>query len=273
MSQIILFQISPRIRTTRDQCNSWKVSTLPFKPAFSYHESKLTVLLTSKSSYGTDNSIKVSSANVLEALMKPVVVSNANHQTRSLDLTWGSIFMSNFVSDIVRRGEKHSGWTKDSVAFKYSLTCIVRHLWQLDPSRFKMSLFLCLFSLALYSAGSLAAPSPSQNIILRDLAVPRFFGAAANTTFLFHDVNYTKVIETQVGSVLFPNKPNFDLTLPSVLFSLQRMKVSPFDAVRSPVLLKCYSFASEMGIYRTKTQWLWFYRRRRDCAFRWEREC
>ncbi|PSR75767.1 hypothetical protein PHLCEN_2v8884 [Hermanssonia centrifuga] len=60
-----------------------------------------------------------------------------------------------------------------------------------------MSLFLCLFSLALYSAGSLAAPSPSQNIILRDLAVPRFFGAAANTTFLFHDVNYTKVIETQ----------------------------------------------------------------------------
>ncbi|EJC99117.1 uncharacterized protein FOMMEDRAFT_142779 [Fomitiporia mediterranea MF3/22] len=43
-----------------------------------------------------------------------------------------------------------------------------------------------------------SAPTPdSHGIILRDLAVPRFFGAAANTTFLFHDANYTKVISTQ----------------------------------------------------------------------------
>lgn len=40
-----------------------------------------------------------------------------------------------------------------------------------------------------------AASSP---IILRNLAEPRFFGAAANTTFLFHDQNYTQLAETQV---------------------------------------------------------------------------
>ena len=43
-----------------------------------------------------------------------------------------------------------------------------------------------------------AAPS-AKPIILRDLAKPRFFGAAANTTFLFNDKNYTKVISTQVS--------------------------------------------------------------------------
>lgn len=44
-----------------------------------------------------------------------------------------------------------------------------------------------------------AAPPSGSNIILRKLASPRFFGAAANTTFLFNDANYTKVISTQVS--------------------------------------------------------------------------
>ena len=42
------------------------------------------------------------------------------------------------------------------------------------------------------------APS-AKPIILRNLAVPRYFGAAANTTFLFNDKNYTEVISTQVS--------------------------------------------------------------------------
>ncbi|KAF9257616.1 glycoside hydrolase [Marasmius fiardii PR-910] len=45
-----------------------------------------------------------------------------------------------------------------------------------------------------------ASPTPTSSggsIILRDLAVPRFFGAAANTTFLFNDQNYTRLAETQ----------------------------------------------------------------------------
>ena len=45
----------------------------------------------------------------------------------------------------------------------------------------------------------LGAPS-AKPIILRNLAKPRFFGAAANTTFLFNDKNYTEVISTQVGA-------------------------------------------------------------------------
>lgn len=48
------------------------------------------------------------------------------------------------------------------------------------------------------SSTSPVAESKSNQIILRNFAQPRFFGAAANTTFLFHDVNYTKVISTQV---------------------------------------------------------------------------
>ena len=60
---------------------------------------------------------------------------------------------------------------------------------------------------------ALAAPS-AKPIILRDLAVPRFFGAAANTTFLFNDKNYTKVISTQVSEVI--------AKLSSVMFTCMR---------------------------------------------------
>ncbi|KAG7091702.1 hypothetical protein E1B28_008105 [Marasmius oreades] len=45
-------------------------------------------------------------------------------------------------------------------------------------------------------ASPTSAPD-SGEISLRDLAEPRFFGAAANTTFLFHDQNYTRLAETQ----------------------------------------------------------------------------
>ncbi|GJE94193.1 glycoside hydrolase family 10 protein [Phanerochaete sordida] len=53
-----------------------------------------------------------------------------------------------------------------------------------------------LFAAAALLPFALAAPS-AKPIILRDLAKPRFFGAAANTTFLFNDKNYTNVISTQ----------------------------------------------------------------------------
>lgn len=69
-----------------------------------------------------------------------------------------------------------------------------------SPLTFALVLFLslCAPARASPSRGPSKAP-PAHNIILRNLAKPRFFGAAANTTFLFHDANYTKVIETQVS--------------------------------------------------------------------------
>lgn len=86
-----------------------------------------------------------------------------------------------------------------------------------------VALFLCSLGAA---SPTLSNDTNPNNIILRDLAVPRFFGAAANTTFLYHDVNYTKVISTQVtpfiGSWLYPVS-NDRL---SSLYSLPKMRVS-----------------------------------------------
>lgn len=58
--------------------------------------------------------------------------------------------------------------------------------------------FLALASVVSLLPFVLGAPS-TKPIILRNLATPRFFGAAANTTFLFNDKNYTEVISTQVN--------------------------------------------------------------------------
>ena len=52
--------------------------------------------------------------------------------------------------------------------------------------------------LAMFQSASAARPPSTRPIILRDLAKPRFFGAAANTSFLFNDKNYTDVISKQV---------------------------------------------------------------------------
>lgn len=38
----------------------------------------------------------------------------------------------------------------------------------------------------------------TDTIHIKEVAIPRFFGAAANTTFLFVDKNYTRLAETQV---------------------------------------------------------------------------
>ncbi|KAK7054385.1 hypothetical protein VNI00_003579 [Paramarasmius palmivorus] len=40
-------------------------------------------------------------------------------------------------------------------------------------------------------------PFASGTLVLRDLAVPRFFGAAINTSFLFADEKYTQLAQTQ----------------------------------------------------------------------------
>lgn len=50
----------------------------------------------------------------------------------------------------------------------------------------KVSTFSAIAALLSFA---FAAPSVKP-IILRDLAKPRFFGAAANTTFLYNDKNY-----------------------------------------------------------------------------------
>ncbi|KAJ7587413.1 glycoside hydrolase superfamily [Mycena floridula] len=43
----------------------------------------------------------------------------------------------------------------------------------------------------------------STTVVLRQAALPKLVGAAANTTFLFHDANYTKVIDSQASILLF----------------------------------------------------------------------
>lgn len=48
---------------------------------------------------------------------------------------------------------------------------------------------------------SASNPTTDEQIRLRDLALPRFFGTAANTTFLFNDQNYTEVAKSQVFSL------------------------------------------------------------------------
>ncbi|KAL0575833.1 hypothetical protein V5O48_006141 [Marasmius crinis-equi] len=58
----------------------------------------------------------------------------------------------------------------------------------------RLLLFLSATIFSFYPRSGRAAP---LDIILRNLAKPRFFGAAANTTFLFHDQNYTRLAETQ----------------------------------------------------------------------------
>ena len=69
----------------------------------------------------------------------------------------------------------------------------------------KLGLFVLLATSAFalpaqdHTSPSKPPPPPAKPIILRNLASPRFFGAAANTTFLFNDANYTKVISTQVS--------------------------------------------------------------------------
>ncbi|KAI0087840.1 glycoside hydrolase superfamily [Irpex rosettiformis] len=62
--------------------------------------------------------------------------------------------------------------------------------------------------------GAFTAPTQngtsSQNIILRDLARPRYFGAAMNTTFLFHDQAYTKLIQTQFSAFTPENEMKWE---------------------------------------------------------------
>ncbi|KAK1216817.1 hypothetical protein PQX77_020550 [Marasmius sp. AFHP31] len=50
-------------------------------------------------------------------------------------------------------------------------------------------------------------PVSAAKIILKDLAKPRFFGTAANTSYLFHDRNYTRVAATQF-SIFTPEDEN-----------------------------------------------------------------
>lgn len=56
-----------------------------------------------------------------------------------------------------------------------------------------------ILALALTIATIARAQTPGTNgTVLRDLAGSRFYGAAANTSFLFIDPVYTGVISTQV---------------------------------------------------------------------------
>lgn len=60
---------------------------------------------------------------------------------------------------------------------------------------------------------------------LRDVAKPRFFGAAANTTFLFSDKKYTDVISTQVRPRAAERPPTGTHAFASSPSSRLRMRV------------------------------------------------
>lgn len=76
-----------------------------------------------------------------------------------------------------------------------------------------------------------AQTTGTDGVVLRDLADSRFFGAAANTTFLFHDKNYTEVISTQVCVLL--SSSTWTDEIYSIPFSPLKMRVSNCVCVRS----------------------------------------
>ena len=58
-------------------------------------------------------------------------------------------------------------------------------------------MFAALATLLLVTTAHAQNPA-EKGIVLRNLANTRFFGAAANTSFLYIDKNYTRIISTQV---------------------------------------------------------------------------
>lgn len=114
---------------------------------------------------------------------------------------------------------------------------------------------------------------PSDEIVLRNLAEPRFFGAAANTTFLLHDVAYTKLISTQVST-------SFSIVSSPMACWIHLLKFSIFTAENesTPTYYlwseKCIHeyVVSEMGKYRAGTERVRVFCAWRDRAIRWKRE-
>jgi endo-1,4-beta-xylanase len=65
--------------------------------------------------------------------------------------------------------------------------------------RASLNAVFALLSIVAVKAQETEPPPPAQPpVILRDLAKPRWFGTAANTSWLFNDANYTEVAKTQV---------------------------------------------------------------------------
>lgn len=113
------------------------------------------------------------------------------------------------LSNVPRHPSTFSLSYKSKRTLQQALALLVRSAILLGSDILAMTrLYAITLFLAILGAANAATTSPSSTspitdsksdqIILRNLAQPRFFGAAANTTFLFHDVNYTKVISTQV---------------------------------------------------------------------------
>jgi len=61
-----------------------------------------------------------------------------------------------------------------------------------------MNHLLALFVLVTLTGGHAVLSSDDTPIYIKDLALPRYFGTAANTSWLYVDQNYTNIAKTQV---------------------------------------------------------------------------
>lgn len=85
---------------------------------------------------------------------------------------------------------------------QYKTACFLRRVYvnsTFSGGDSEMICYFILYALAYPTLVFATKPPTTTAIILRDLARPRFFGAAANTSFLFQDKNYTNVISKQVS--------------------------------------------------------------------------
>ncbi|KAI0697872.1 glycoside hydrolase superfamily [Cytidiella melzeri] len=89
-----------------------------------------------------------------------------------------------------------------------------------------MFALLSLLSFKPAFAAPIAAAS-STNIILKNLALPRYFGAAMNTTFLFNDKAYTKLIDTQFSAFTPENEMKWESIEPEP----NQFDFGPFDEI------------------------------------------
>ena len=109
--------------------------------------------------------------------------------------------------------------------------------------------------LALLAATIAHAQTPGTNgTVLRDLAGSRFYGAAANTSFLFVDPVYTEVISTQVRlSQLFvlhqKTAADFKVIPKYSIFTCENESESYVNILLASSCADAVELLSEMGHY------------------------
>jgi hypothetical protein len=130
------------------------------------------------------------------------------------------------------------------------------------------SLFVLLnFCLALDFAAATVF-FPPREPILRNLAFPRYFGAAANTTFLHSDVEYTRLATKHVRPCDFMSSETKAKNLQFSMFTPENestcLSLHTAGAATSSLFLTL-SF-SEMGEHSARTWCFQLYCRRQNCC-------